>query len=136
MRRNYSNTVEGKPPGAAPKDIVQRHFSMTAPCSNCPFRKTGAISLEPGRLDGIIKDLVEDDHSTFQCHKTVHAKATGGDWDEDGNYVASGKEAMCAGAMIYLEKLGRPTVGMRIGRIHGAYDPEKLLRHGDDVIAP
>jgi hypothetical protein len=116
------------------KSVMERHFALKAPCENCPFRVQGAIELEPGRLEGIIKGLVEDDQSTFHCHKTVHSNATGGDWDDYGNYVASGKEAMCAGAMMYLEKLGRPTVGMRIGRILGSYDPSKLEKHHDHVI--
>lgn len=62
------------------------------------------MELMPGRLEGIIETLVEDDHSTFQCHKTVHNSRTGGSWDDEGNYEATGLESMCAGAMIYLEK--------------------------------
>lgn len=102
-------------------------FKLTKPCANCPFLKEGAIELMAGRLDGIVEQLVEDDCSTFQCHKTVHNERTGGEWGDDGEYKASGKESMCAGAMIYLEKIGRPTVGMRMGRIMKMYDPEKLL---------
>ncbi|WP_232490646.1 hypothetical protein [Burkholderia ubonensis] len=79
---------------------------------------------------------MRDDHGTFQCHKTVHNPHTGGEWDGDGNYVASGQEGMCAGAMIYLEKIGRPTVGMRLGRVFGQYDPERLLPAFGDIIDP
>jgi hypothetical protein len=111
-------------------------FKLRKPCSNCPFRKEGAIELAPGRLEGIIEGLIEDDWSTFQCHKTVHSEKTGGDWDEDGNYRSSGNESMCAGAMVYLEKLGRPTVGMRIGRMMGDYDPSNMHKAFDDVIEP
>jgi hypothetical protein len=92
--------------------------------------------LQPGRLAGIIQVLVEDDQSTFQCHKSVHNARTGGDWDVDGEYVASGRESMCAGAMVYLEKIGRPTVGMRIGQKFGMYDPKLLSQHFDKVIDP
>ena len=31
-----------------------------------------------------------------------------GEWDANGEDKASGNEALCAGAMIFLEKLGRP----------------------------
>lgn len=117
------------------KDIVAAHFALKAPCGNCPFKITGAIELEPGRLDGIIEHLLNDDRSTFQCHKTVHAK-TGGDWDEDGEYCPSGNEAMCAGATIYLEKLARPTIGMRLAHLHGAYDPSKLKKHFACIMEP
>ncbi|MFC6674062.1 hypothetical protein [Marinobacterium aestuariivivens] len=89
------------------------HFRLKKPCQNCPFRIEGAIELAPGRLEGIVKDIVENDMTTFHCHKTVHSK-NGGEWDEEGNYVASGQEAMCAGAAAYLMKVGRPTVAMRM----------------------
>jgi hypothetical protein len=117
-------------------NIIDKHFKLRRPCNNCPFLKEGAIDLMPGRLDGIIDTLVSDDYSTFQCHKTVHNSKTGGEWDDDGNYRASGEESMCAGAMIYLEKLGRPTVGMRLGRLLGAYTPTLLAPHFDSVIDP
>ncbi|WP_196787286.1 hypothetical protein [Burkholderia stagnalis] len=38
--------------------------------------------------------------------------------------------------MIYLEKIGRPTVGMRLGRVLGQYDPERLLPAFGDIIDP
>jgi hypothetical protein len=114
----------------------QNVFKLRRPCANCAFLKQGAIELAPGRVEGIIDTLVSDDHSTFYCHKTVHNGRTGGDWDDDGNYAASGQESMCAGAIIYLEKLGRPTVGMRVGRVLGMYSPDDLAPHYDAVIEP
>lgn len=38
--------------------------------------------------------------------------------------------------MIYLEKLGRPTVGMRVGRALGMYSANDLAPHFDAVIEP
>ena len=115
-------------------DTIKAHFKLRKPCSNCPFLKKGGIELAPGRLDGIVNGLLDDDCSTFHCHKVVHSAKTGGTWDEDGNYTASNKESMCAGAMIYLEKAGRPTVPMRLGHIFGAYSREALEPHFDKVI--
>ncbi|MEZ1440132.1 hypothetical protein QVM41_28145 [Pseudomonas shirazica] len=103
-------------------DPFAHHLRLKRPCANCPFLKEGAIELAPGRLDGIIEGLLEDDHSTFQCHKTVHSRK-GGEWDEDGNYTASGHEAMCAGAAAYLMKNGSPSVAMRIAFATGAANP-------------
>jgi len=103
---------------------IRSLFRLKKPCSNCPFLKEGAIELQPGRLDGIVKHLLADDWSTFRCHKTVHNKKTGGEWDDVGRYHASGKEAMCMGAAVYLEKLGRPTVAMRIAMLSGMYDQD------------
>lgn len=100
----------------------KQHLRLKRPCANCLFLKQGAIELEPGRLDGIITALIEDDHSTFSCHKTVHS-ARGGEWDDDGNYTPSGHESMCAGAASYLMKHKRPTVGMRIAFATGMASP-------------
>jgi len=111
-------------------------FRLRKPCSNCPFRRKGAIQLEPGRLEGIIGHLMGDDWSTFPCHKTVHNERTGGDWTDEGEYQASGAESMCAGAMIYLEKVGRPTVGMRLGQRFGMYRPAELTPYLAEVIEP
>jgi hypothetical protein len=116
--------------------IAETTFRLHKPCHNCPFRCDGGLELEPGRLDGIVTGLVQDDYSTFQCHKTVHNERTGGEWTDDGDYLPSGQESMCAGAIIYLEKLGRPTVGMRLGRMLGVYQPELLLPFYSDIIDP
>lgn len=90
-------------------------FKLRKPCANCPFLKSGAIELRPGRLAGIIENLVDDDHSTFFCHKTV-SRADNQHLDT-GEYLPVGTESMCAGAMIYLEKsAGRlSTCGWRAG---------------------
>ena len=48
---------------------IKQHFRLKKPCANCPFLKEGAIPLSRGRLEGIISTLIEDDQSTFQCHK-------------------------------------------------------------------
>jgi len=106
------------------RDPFRHHLRLKRPCENCPFLKDGAIELRPGRLEGIVDGLLTDDQSTFQCHKTVHS-ARGGDWDDDGNYVASGNEAMCAGAAAFLMKRGRPTVAMRIGFALGVAKPDQ-----------
>lgn len=115
---------------------VAAHFKLHKPCKNCPFRKSGAIELAPGRFEGIVKQLVDDDQSTFLCHETVHNARSGGEWSDEGEYFATGRESMCAGAMILLEKLGRPTVAMRIGRVLGEYDPARLQASFDTVIEP
>lgn len=101
---------------------IQQHYRLSRPCPNCPFRKEGGVSLQPGRLAGIVDGLLKDDMSTFQCHKTVHSRH-GGQWSEEGDYQPSGRESMCAGAAAYLMKQGRPTVGMRLAMATGAIRP-------------
>lgn len=100
------------------------HLRLKRPCDNCPFLVDGAIELAAGRVEGIIEELLTNDQSTFQCHKTVHS-ARGGKWDDDGNYEASGHEAMCTGAAALLMKRGRPTVGMRIAFALGVAKPDQ-----------
>lgn len=104
------------------RDPFKHHYRLKRPCANCPFLKVGAIELQPGRLDGIVSDLLESDQGTFQCHKTVHC-ARGGEWDGEDNYQPSGHEAMCAGAAALLMKRGRPTVSMRFAFVTGAASP-------------
>lgn len=86
---------------------------LKKPCQNCPFRTEGSIGLRPGRLEGIAEGLLEDDLSSFHCHKTIHSKS-GGEWNDDGEYIPSGKEAVCAGSIAYLLNEGRPSVPMRL----------------------
>ena len=97
---------------------IKQHYRVQKPCNNCPFRKEGAIDLDSGRLKGIIDGLHEDDHSSFPCHKIVHSNK-GGEWNEEGQYLPSGNEAMCAGASAFLMKAGRPSVRMRIAFVTG-----------------
>lgn len=91
-------------------------FDLKVPCDNCPFRKEGAIALEPGRLSGIVTEL-EDDHKVFQCHKYVHGPK-GGEWKEDLNgnerYIRSGNEQACMGALAYMFRLGYVPVLLRL----------------------
>lgn len=105
-------------------DPIATHYRLKRPCANCPFLKSGAIKLARGRLEGIVNGLIDDDHSTFQCHKTVHSR-TGGEFDDDGEYHASGNEAMCFGAATYLMKVVRPTVGMRLAFMTGTVPASK-----------
>lgn len=115
-------------------------FSLRKPCGNCPFLKEGAIELEPGRLQSIVEDLLADDTVNFHCHKTVYNEKTGGRWetDEDGSsqYACSHKEAFCAGAMIFMQKVGHSTVLMRVAQALGNFDSRELMRHADLVIEP
>lgn len=90
------------------------------PCTNCPFRCDGAgIPLEPGRLEGIVSDLLADDQQTFVCHKTLD------------------KERMtCAGAVGLMSKLGRLPVIARLGLIYGVISKDDIAASAAMVIEP
>lgn len=95
-------------------------FDLKAPCGNCPFRKTGAIELRPGRLEGIIKSL-SDDHVTFPCHKTTEASGKGGD------HVQA-----CMGATAFMHRRGRLSILLRLAirmRMVSVPDIESVYPH-------
>ena len=94
------------------------NFKLKLPCGNCPFRREGAITLNPGRVEGIIDDLLKHDYHTFHCHKTVH-HPKGGEWTDDGAYKASGNEAACMGAVAYMWQRGHTSVMTRIALAFG-----------------
>lgn len=94
------------------------NYTKRTPCDLCPFRNdSGRLIVHPSRLRGFVK-------GEFCCHKT-------GSSAEDGDICPTKNSQHCAGALIFLEKIGEPHQMMRIvGRL-GLYDPEKL-----DMAAP
>jgi hypothetical protein len=103
----------------------RRPFELTKPCANCPFRTDVPAYLRGDRIRQIRDDLEE---TTFNCHKTV--QHTDED-EESGHYVLKGSESHCAGALILLEKLNKPSQMMRIAERLRLYDRTKL-----DMLAP
>lgn len=100
------------------------HYGLKKPCANCPFLKDRdkAISLREGRVPGIVEDLLTGRSSSFSCHKTLKGgKAT---------------EMQCAGSLIMMEKLGRPTQLMRVMERLKAYNPKDFEPAWDLVIGP
>lgn len=91
------------------------------PCSNCPFRcDDAAIALEPGRIEGIVSDLLRDDQQTFVCHKTLD----------------TGERMTCAGAVGLMSKLGRLPVIARLGLVYGVITPHDIEASAAMVIDP
>jgi hypothetical protein len=111
-------------------DPFKELLRLKRPCSNCPFRVSGAIELMPGRLEGIVRDLLADDYLTFHCHKTLD----GDERDDEDGYSPTGNEAMCAGAAAVMMKRGRPSVAMRIAFAIGAVEPTRWDACATDVI--
>lgn len=99
---------------------LDKLFALKKPCANCPFLKEGAIELQEGRVEGIIKDMTTHDDRPFMCHKTLDNET----------------QSYCTGAMIYLEKVRRPNIAMRIGNMLKMYTPHKVLEFADKVIDP
>ena len=79
-------------------------YTMSNPCNECPFRRDRAGFLHRSRAQDIADGLLalgEKCHP-FVCHKTLNRT----DIDEQH----------CAGALILLEKTGRPHLAMILGR--------------------
>lgn len=116
------------------------NLNVKRACANCPFRKEGAVELHPGRLEGIVGDMLADDLSPFLCHKTVYSPGNVGEVveDEDGNEecLPGPKSSVCAGSMVFLHKLGQPNVAMRIGFAMGMIKPESLDAQRNQIIEP
>lgn len=108
--------------------MVKRHpFGLTTPCADCPFRTDIRAYLRKGRIDLLEEDLRD---KTFACHKTVNydAEEEGRGEDDEGATVvrSHGSTSHCAGALILLEKIDRPSRMMLLGERLGIYDKDKL----------
>jgi hypothetical protein len=86
-----------------PHRYAKKPCSMVKPCANCPFLKKGFIPLMPGRVRGIIDNLMQSDFNGFPCHKTTTSSGATGT-----------RVYECAGAMIYRLTAKRPSVLMRV----------------------
>lgn len=93
------------------------NYTLTTPCKNCPFLRTENY-LTKGRVRELKQELLYN-QGTFSCHKT-------NGYDNDGDAIETDKSQHCAGAMILLEKLGKPNQMMRISERLGMYDMRKL----------
>jgi len=102
------------------------NFDLIRPCANCPFRNDKPGYLRRERVEELEEGM---ERGTFACHKTVDYDRWDEESGEDGepaDYTHDGTEQHCAGALILMEKEGRPSQLMRIGERIGFYNPEKL----------
>lgn len=95
-------------------------YDLKKPCENCPFRNDRPGFLNKARAREIVESITDQD-GTFSCHK--HNKFA----DDDSEDAIETKDSQhCAGALIFLEKLGRPNQMMRICERLKMYDRHKL----------
>ena len=100
-------------------------FDVKRPCSDCPFRREGGVRLVAWRIREIVRGVTTNPGATFACHKTTGVA---------GGEAPPGGPQMCAGALIFADKLGRlahpqlTRIMMRIGQL----DPD-ALRGREDV---
>lgn len=101
--------------------MSEGRYRLRTPCPDCPFRNDIPPYLTKGRVREMERDLARGE---FHCHKTLDYSKIGDD-DED-DQPDSKNAAHCAGALILLEKLNRPSQMMRISERIGLYDRSKL----------
>jgi len=114
-------------------------FDLKKPCADCPFLKDSTMrkSLRPGRVKGIVEDLLSNDYTVFTCHKTIdYSKLDKDIWDEskEESFTHQPGNQMCMGSMIFLQKLGRPHVSQRLAYAMGKINYKKLEQQFDKVI--
>ena len=91
--------------------------SLRTPCNNCPFRTDIEPYLHAARARQIARGA--ERHELY-CHKTTIE-------DEDGERrIVPGRSKVCAGMMICLERVNRPSQMMRISERLRLYDRRKL----------
>lgn len=87
------------------------NYKMTTPCNACPFLLGSGFTFA---------SLTRHASGEFGCHKACDLS------EETGNYEPKDKTPHCAGALIFLEKQGKPHQMMRICERLGMYDASKL----------
>ena len=93
-------------------------FDLRRPCADCPFRTDVRPYLTAARVREIVHSITRL-QQTFSCHKL-------NDFDDEGEVVEGPRSQHCAGALVFLERLGRPNQMMRIAERLGAYDHTQL----------
>lgn len=95
--------------------------STNKPCKRCPFRSDIEPYIRYNRARKIADSLYMG--NSFPCHQTTT--------HDDGEYVPTSGEKMCAGAAITLLKYDGPNNYMRIMSRIGAMDLNRLEREGE-----
>lgn len=104
-------------------------YGLKRPCAECPFLKGSPLneSLSKARL----REFAEGE---FACHKTAELRES----SQAGvsEYVGGEESQHCAGALIALERAGRPHQMMRIMERLGMYDRRGLDPDADVDVDP
>jgi hypothetical protein len=89
-------------------------YTMTIPCSECPFRRDRAGFLKRERAQQIANDLLAegDQCRPFVCHKTIG--------------LLGDNEQHCAGALIIMEKNHQSNLVMALAQRYAGLNLAKL----------
>ncbi len=99
-------------------------MDLIRPCANCPFRMDKPFYLGHERREEIARSLSMGD--PFLCHETLDYEEL--EYDDFGQWHrAHGGEQHCAGALIVLQKEGRPNQAMQVMERLGFWNPNRLV---------
>jgi hypothetical protein len=99
---------------------------MKSPCANCPFRAEPRFYLIKERAIELQQVLVNEGRG-FHCHKTIdYGKIDDGVVTADGCGIGERDSEHCAGAMILLQKIGKPNQPMQVCERLGLFNPLEL----------
>lgn len=95
------------------------HYEMRSPCDQCPFLRNSGFTHA---------SLLGHASGEFPCHKQCDLDEEESVYVERKGKTRSGRDktAHCAGALIFLEKMGKPHQMMRIAERLGIYDRTEL----------
>lgn len=97
-------------------------YDMKKPCDACPFKRGTPLTLREGRVEEIVNNMLASDGGAFPCHKTIEHSE-----DDDESFTELPNCKHCAGALIFAEKHGRATQGMRLAERFSGYDAAALM---------
>lgn len=101
-------------------EIKNIAYDKTAPCKDCPFKKTSPLHEGIGAEVAGMMTKLDEGTLAHTCHMTDPRT----DHEDAVNY--EGPVQHCAGAMIMMEKAGKANQAMFLAELNDKYDPTKL----------
>ena len=102
-------------------------FKQRIPCSDCPFRKDGAVNHGPHQSLAYASYFLTQPGATFPCHKSVPDIDPRDEWSEwqEGQVI-------CAGGLLLARKYDVQNTIVKHAVEQGMYDP---ATHTDEELA-
>ena len=100
--------------------MTPENFKLKAPCVSCPFMR-GGVKHGPESALGYAAHLTFGRGATFPCHRTVDPAQDRSKWQPWGE-----GQQMCAGGLIFAEKVGHRSETTQALVDAGLHDVESL----------
>jgi hypothetical protein len=102
-------------------DLTPDMFRQKKPCADCPFLKTGGVRHGVDRVFQYAGYFTSEPPATFPCHETRYKGQDNGSWQPWRK-----GQTICAGGLIFAEKVKRRNALLRWAEKLGWYKPEAL----------